>query len=76
MCLSFKNYYVLKSLIGFAHDIFQSPYYQGEFQQKYGEVKLKLLEMGFELQQIDDAVLSTQSVQMDDLLDKLASSGK
>ena len=72
---SFKNYYVVISYIGFAHDIFQSLDYQGEFQQKYGEAKSKLLEMGFELQQIDNAVLSTQSVQMDDLLEKLASSG-
>ena len=51
-------------------------YCQGEFQQKYGKVKSKLLEMGFELHEIDDAVLYTQSVQMDDLLEKLASTGK
>ena len=51
-------------------------YSQGEFQYKYRKVKSELSEMGFKLQQIDDAVLTTQSVHLDDLLDKLASAGK
>ena len=47
-----------------------------EFQERYVKAKEELLEMGFELQQIDDAVLSSQSLQRDTLLQTLTTTGK
>ena len=46
-----------------------------DFQQQYNKLKQDLMEMGYDLKQIDDAVISTQSANRDDILDKLASSG-
>ena len=60
------------SYIGLAQDVENS---SCEFQERYVKVKQELLEMGFELQQIDDAVLSSQSLQGEKLLQKLTSSG-
>ena len=45
-------------------------------QERHVKVKEELLEMGFELQQIDDAVLSSQSLQRDKLLQTLTTIGK
>ena len=46
-----------------------------DFQQQYNKLKQDLMKMGYDLKQIDDAVISTQSANRDDILDKLASSG-
>ena len=46
-----------------------------DFQQQYNKLKQDLMEMGYDLKQIDDAVISTQSANRDDILDTLASSG-
>ena len=67
-----RNAYYLMSYIGLAQDVENS---SCEFQERYVKVKQELLEMGFELQQIDDAVLSSQSLQGEKLLQKLTSSG-
>ena len=48
---------------------------QNGFQQQYDKLKQDLMKMGYDLKQIDDAVISTQSANRDDILDKLASSG-
>ena len=45
------------------------------FQQQYNKLKQDLLKMGYDLKQIDDAVISSQSANRDDVLDKLASTG-
>ena len=60
------------SHIGLAQDVQNN---SSEFQDSYVKVKEELLEMWFELQQIDVAVLSSQSLQRDKLLQKLTSSG-